>query len=221
MSTKGQVLPTADDIRGARAYLNWNQKKLANLVGVSERAILQIENKKSKPQEKTLQRITNIFQNAGIHFLFEGGFRSNQNLTQIYEGKDGIRHFFDDIYQEALHQQQEFLIFNVDEKKFIEAYEISGMGNSHRKRISGIKNFKKSKAIISTEDDNKYASPYIDYRYMAKSVLSDIPFYIYNNKLSIIIWDESPKFIVHQHKELADSYRKIFYFLWEKAQKTT
>lgn len=60
--------PTPDQIRAARAYLNWRQEDLAERAGMSKMAIKFIEQGRSKPRPKSIRAIEAAFTAAGIEF---------------------------------------------------------------------------------------------------------------------------------------------------------
>jgi predicted transcriptional regulator len=63
---------TPAQARAARAWLNWSKQELAERSGVSEKTIARFENGQSLPYSSTLSRVRAAFEDAGIHFQFEG-----------------------------------------------------------------------------------------------------------------------------------------------------
>jgi len=56
-------------------------------------------------------------------------------------------------------------------------------------------------------------------RYVPKTVRSPVVTNIYGNKISLIIWSETPEAILIENKAAADAYRSYFNFMWEKSEK--
>ena len=208
--------PSGRSICAARNYMGWNQQDLADLAKISLSTIKKMEDEQDRTSstKRIFEKIHKVFWNNGILFLPDGGFRDSRGLMKIFEGVSGIIGFFDDIYDEAQRQTHEFLVLGVDESQFLEAYKKAGMGTIHRDRMRKLKEFKKSKAIVSKDDPNAHGSPYIEYRGLADDAFANVPFYVYNNKLALILWEETPKFIVINNASLADAYRKLFNYVW-------
>jgi len=60
---------TGSQLRAARALLDWTQEELAAASGVTERTIRSLEDGKSRPFERTLDRLRHAVEGAGITFL--------------------------------------------------------------------------------------------------------------------------------------------------------
>nr|WP_313015524.1 helix-turn-helix transcriptional regulator [Brucella intermedia] len=60
---------TADQIRAARALLNWKQTDLAAASGVSEMSVKNLEKGQTDPRISTLRAIEDAFIAAGIEFI--------------------------------------------------------------------------------------------------------------------------------------------------------
>jgi transcriptional regulator with XRE-family HTH domain len=63
---------TPEQVRAARAWLNWSQDDLAARSGVSQRSIARYEQGRSVPYEDTLAKLKYAFEAAGIRFHFVG-----------------------------------------------------------------------------------------------------------------------------------------------------
>lgn len=71
-AVKVNELLTAAQARAARAWLNWSKKELSDRTGISEKTITRFELGYSVPYASTLAKIQSAFEDAGIHFEFEG-----------------------------------------------------------------------------------------------------------------------------------------------------
>jgi transcriptional regulator with XRE-family HTH domain len=63
---------TNRQVIAARAWLGFSQTDLAELSGVTRRAIQDFENGKREPQARTLRDIRNALEKSGVEFLFNG-----------------------------------------------------------------------------------------------------------------------------------------------------
>lgn len=208
-----RIKPTPAQIRAARGLLNWQQDTLARLCGLSRASITQIELGKTQPTRANHEKITEIFWDAGIEFTEGEGVKRRTHLIEILEGKEGIVRFFDGIYEYVSAYGGEMLVSGVDEKMFDEAQ--GETAQPYIDRMMRVKNFT-CKALIREDDDNTSGVDYAEYRRVPNEIFSNVPFYIYGNNLAIILWGKvKHKIIIHRDPELADAYRKQFYFIWQ------
>jgi len=79
------ILP--NQIRAARALLDWTSEDLAKRIGISKSAISYIESGKNKPSGETLEAIIHAFMLENVFFTAQGVERRN-NQIERFEGKD-------------------------------------------------------------------------------------------------------------------------------------
>lgn len=115
------ALPSPEDIRAARAYRGWNQEYLGSLVGLSKRAILNIENRKHRPTLENLKKIKNAFFRANIIFQSQGGFIENKSIVQVLTGPDSFIDLMLDIIEVSTPSKSEVLFNGADERRSPEA----------------------------------------------------------------------------------------------------
>lgn len=65
-------MPTIEQIRAARALLDWSQKDLANHAGLSQTGIARIENRSHKPNSATMDKIVAALSKEGVNFTSKG-----------------------------------------------------------------------------------------------------------------------------------------------------
>lgn len=218
MSSFNHTLPTPEDIRAARAYKGWNQGELAQLSGVSKMFIAKIEQRNATPSLDILKKIHKAFWEADIEFIQGGGFKTRQDLVKVYQTNEELRQFFDDVYFTAQKTEEEFLVYGVDERKFLEAHKKAGLYPHHRERMKQLHKIF-FRIIVGESDENASAAPYAKYRKVPDSTISvNVPFYIYGKKVAVILWREDPKIIVLHDQELTAAYRKQFEFVWQSAK---
>jgi transcriptional regulator with XRE-family HTH domain len=205
---------TTAQIRGARGILNWSQNDLAERTGISATSIGSIEKGQSQPRESTLQAIQAAFENAGLEFMDNNGVRIRSGNVRTFRGKEGFLEFYEDIYQTLKKLPGEVCVSNVDEKVFVKwAGEILETHSQRMQEISGIS----YKILIKEGDMNFVASEYAQYRWIKKELFSSVPFYVYGDKLGIVLFGAVPNVIVIENKAVSDAYRIHFLALWEDA----
>lgn len=208
---------TTAQIRGARGILNWSQGDLSERTDISATSIGSIENGLTQPRESTLAIIQKAFEDAGIEFLPNDGLRKKSGQINFFRGEDGFSDFYDDIYQTALALQGEatFLVNNVDETVFMKwGKDIFQPHSERMKKLEGIT----YKILVQEGDTNFAASSYAEYKWLPKEFFSTVPFYVYGDKLAIILFEVEPTVLVFEYPLVSEAYRKQFEAMWEISQ---
>jgi transcriptional regulator with XRE-family HTH domain len=211
---------TTEQIKAARAMLDWSQEDLAKFSGVSSPAIKNLERRNNKPRAETLNAIKAALEDAGIEFLGEVGVKlRGENLkVRVFEGHDALYRLLNDIFDSLVGTKNELLIAGVSEtihkkeggEKFLELI---------RKRSQhGIKS-----KLLAREGDTDLVDakdPHREYRWISDELFSQVPYYIYGNKYAIMLFGKPQKVVLIENKQVADSYRKQFMTQWKTATKT-
>jgi len=203
-------------MRGARGLLNWSQSELSKRTSISTTSIGNIEAGNTQARETTLKTIRQSFENAGIEFIGTEGMRLKNDTIDIYEGKTGFANFFDNVYQTILTEGADIFACNIDETIF-EKWA-GDAAETHLNRMTQIEDLQ-CKVLLKDGDTNFIASSYAQYKWLPQNLFSAVPFYVYGNKLAIIIFNEEPKIIVLNNNSVTDAYRKQFLGLWDIAKK--
>lgn len=66
------ALVTREQVRAARAWLNWSQAELSAKSGVSKRSIAMYEAGWTVPYDDTLEKLRHTLEAAGVRFHFVG-----------------------------------------------------------------------------------------------------------------------------------------------------
>ncbi len=206
---------TLEQIKAARALLNWNQQDLARAAAMSKPALANFERGSTTPRPETLQAIKDALEKAGIEFTEGPGVRLSRDTlnVEIFRGKDSLYRLWNDIL-ETLKPGEERLIGYVQENKYLEVTgpEFKIMMQKYRK--AGIRG-----RILSCEGDMNFADPTSEYRWVPESRFLDIPYYVYGNKYAVLLWEPSPRVILVENQALVDNYRRQFNRHWEAAKK--
>ncbi|MBN1783477.1 MAG: helix-turn-helix transcriptional regulator, partial [Alphaproteobacteria bacterium] len=210
---------TPDMIRAARGYLNWSQHELGQRCNLSKVSLVGIESGRQHPNHETLKRIASVFWNEGLIFLPEGGFRVENSLIQVLEGSEGVKSFFNDVLSVAENKGGEFLISGVRDSDFARIVEEVGIRESYVKKMNEL--FEKKKVIHKNLAEKgsveRPLQAYSEYRIVPDGQFENVPFYLYGNKLAIILWGENIKIICMENSELATAYKKIFDLAWKQS----
>lgn len=206
---------TTAQIRGARGVLNWSQGDLADRTGLSQTSIGGIENGLTTPRENTLQLIEKAFEDAGIEFTADDGIRKKSGHINFFRGRQGFIDFYEDVYNTAVVSPGTFLVNNVDEKQFLKWGKDILEPHSNRMRELGTVKYK---ILVQEGDFNFVASDYAEYRWLSRALFSSVPFYVYGEKLAIILFEEEPNILVLEYPAVTVAYRRQFEAMWEDAR---
>jgi transcriptional regulator with XRE-family HTH domain len=211
---------TGPQSAAARALLKWTLADLSRESGLATATLTDFENAKRPSSSETIQKITSAFDRAGIMFTEGEGVRKRSYEIRTLRGRQGFWEFYDDIYATIKETGGEMLMHNVDESLFTKW--LGDKIPSHRERMHKLGNF--SQKIIIREGDMNFAVNYktSEYRWADKKEFSSMPFYLYGEKLAMILFEQDnvSVFIIDQ-PQIAQSYRGLFLAAWEKAKTPT
>lgn len=213
----GPTLPVrARQMKAARALLDWSQEDLANACGLSVATVRKLELGYISPRSKTVNCIRQALENAGLEFLDPDGVRHRPEEIKVYQGHEGICAFFDDVYETMRKKPGDVVVVTVDEDPFTE--NLKDYRFVHYERMIAVKDQVSVKCILT---DNPYSMPaeYCEYRWISKSYVDSVPFYVYDDKYAIFVFDADPcpRITVIQSRTVADAFRRQFYSMWDKA----
>jgi len=205
----------AKQIRAARALLRWSQEDLAERSGISLQTIKNTENERSMPHATSINAIQGCFENSGVEFLDRSGTRMRGDVVRIYQGADALHQFWDELYATMSEDGGgEYMAFGLEEKKF---WDFDA--KSTDQYVSRVKSHGKIKCrALIVEGDKNQPSPHIQYRALSDEYFSSVPFYVFKNKLGLIVWGEETNIIVIDNAILAEAYKKQFTALWSIAR---
>lgn len=207
---------TTAQIRGARGILNWSQSDLSERTGISTTSIGALEKGTTQARESTLTKIQKVFEDNGIEFLPNDGLRKKAGEIKIYKGQNGFLEFYDEIF-ETMHQEPgEVYVSNVDERLF----EKWLTRDNVEKHVVRIRKYATYKILIKSGDTYYLATPdYSEYRWMPKGMFTSVPYYIFGDKVALLLFDDEPNVIVLDYPAIAAAYRKQFTAVWDTSEK--
>lgn len=208
---------TIEQIRAARALLDWSQSDLAEYAGLSQTGIARIENGTNQPNSKTLKKIMSAFDAADIEFFGTTGLRKRTGEIKVLNGTEGFRAFMDDVYLAAKNHGGDICLFNGIPDTFYKWLGKDWYHDVHAPRMAEIKNNYKFKIIIGEEHDHFMASDFAEYRLFPQSMSNDKTIYAYADKLAFFYFAENDLRIqvLTNAKDFADSFKILFDIAWE------
>lgn len=218
-------MPTIEQIRAARALLDWSQSDLANYAGLSQTGIARIENGTNQPNSSTIEKIKGAFENAEIEFLGETGLRRKTGEIKVLRGGDGFSAFLDDVYDCIIkygtkEKPLEVFLSNVVHENWIKTIG-TDRWMAHTKRMVEKKDLMDIRIIVADGDWNFPANEYSDYKWFPKEFFSDKSFYSYHNRLAFLDFEENNmRATIINNKEFAEGYRTLFQIAWNHVAQT-
>lgn len=204
-------------IKAARALLDWSQNDLAESIDVSLPTLRNIE-KGGSAKLETLKKIKSVLELKGIEFGENDGVKRRSTVLRTLEGQEGYWKFYDDVYETVKTSGGEILVSNVDEREFDkwlgERWELqkNRMIELSKEQDFNIK-------ILIKEGDRHFTVPeYAEYKWTPKDRFSEIPFYVYGNKLAIILFEpQNVSISIINNPKIASAYKKQFEVMWDQA----
>ena len=82
---KKDILP--QQLRAARALIDWTREDLANASGLTVRTLARIESSQTIPRQTTLEALAEALEAAGVQFISENGGGPGVRLSRRLDGK--------------------------------------------------------------------------------------------------------------------------------------
>ena len=205
---------TIQQIKAARALLDWNQKDLGEYSGLSQTAVANIENGKFRPSEATIQAFNKAFDSAGIEFI-PGGVRKKINIIETIEGDDFSAKIMDYVYETLMKSgHTEVLISGVD------YYAIDdGLSQKIKQHIERLQKAGFSERVLVKPDTvaKDIIGPREWHKCIDETLFSaEAPSFVFGDCYAIDLIGRKQVIIIH-NKDLADDQRNRFNFIWNKA----
>ncbi len=209
---------TAQQLRMAKAALGWSFDEWAKKTNLSVLGLRNIHNGTSKPQDKTLDNIIQVFEHHGIEFLpYEGVRRVPRSTVIELEGHDGFVELMKMVLKAAETPDVDICVSGVDERlfdaqtgDFIPIY-LKKITDLHREH-----NFN-FRIIVEENDNYEVGSDYAAYRRLPSDYFTPSPVYIFGDHVAFIEFDEGNGYIwLINSQQLANAQRKQFNLIWEK-----
>lgn len=209
------IMISIQQIKAARALLDWTQDDLAKEAGLSKPAINTLERRLANPRLETLANIQKAFERAGVEFTDGQGLRLRDMVlkTVIFEGNDALVRLCHDIFDTLVGTGKTLMISGIAEEKYRHFGGQRILDEIDRR----IKHAIPTK-LLSCEGDKNFIEPIEHYRWVPKAFFPSVPTYIYDNKYAIFLWGPPQKVVLIENAEIAESFRQQFLSLWNNAK---
>ena len=207
---------TVQQIKAARALLDWDQQALADHAGLQVHQIRTLETERAK-SSKVIEAVYKTFVDHGLGFIDDGVTKRRFEM-KVLHGQTGFWAFYDDIYETVRQHGGRILVSNVEETvfwKWLGDYRII-----HRERMEKLNNF--TQKILVKEGTQNLLTNYhtTSFALLSSTQFTGVPFYLYGTKLAIINFEENDvQVFIIDHPNISVAYEKTFYALWDSAKK--
>lgn len=203
-----------EQIKAARALLDWSQKDLAEHAGISEPTIKLIETGKIHSKPDTLSQIQLTLENAGLEFLPQKGVRFRDDLLTMIEKENEDDNIYlrllDDMFYTMKGSHGEILHSFVDNslspQNVIEKEKLL--------RANGI-----TFRHLVKHGDTHLIYPLDEYRYLPKGAYLNNPVAVYGDKVAFNVISTTQKdessIIIIKNKQISEIKRREFDILWD------
>ncbi len=217
----------AEQIRAARALLDWSTAELAKQAGLTVNGINKIERGHVQAHRDTMERLEEVFEHAGIEFLDFNGVRFKPREIQTYRGVEGFKKFMDNVHdyvRESIEKNKDYepvCSSSINDKDYIR--HLGDYFTFHIDRMNALKGFRHRILLkerpASLQPAELRVGSYREYRKRSPQDTANVPFYVYGDRLAILmLTGASPEIIVISSTVVAQAYREIFNALWQMAE---
>lgn len=207
---------TAQQIRAARAFLDWSTADLANQAGLTINGINKIEREHVVPHKETLGTIQQTFENAGIEFLPLSGIKKKDLYVVIWEDNKAYERLLDDIYYEVRDTGGDVITYGLTEARSRPKNSEEKLKNHIKRMIdAGI-----TERVLVKDGDVNFFGPLEQYHWINESYFSSDPICVYGNKVALVVW-EPQKVVIINDARMATSVRLLLSFIWDRTEPVT
>jgi DNA-binding XRE family transcriptional regulator len=208
------MMITHQQIKGARAWMDWTRETLAEKSGVSEGTIRNLERGNGSAQ--SAEDVRAAFEKVGFHFHGQQGFSRQDNESRVYDGPHSREEFHEDLLTTVAAKGGE-----IDAIFHTQAHLASALGVSDYARPERLERLGKLAAVKCLLTDVRQlplSVPSIQFRATTYARISPMAFLVYGDKTAAITSDGvSFTFLVTKDVGIAQNGFRQFASGWESA----
>ena len=211
---KDQSMITINQIRAARALLNWTQKTLAQKCGLSLRALNSIERGLVVPRLDNLLAIQGTLEKAGIEFQEADGVRRRTERLDIlkFEGAACVEQHLLDIMRE-MRGPGEVLMSLGSEEKF--AKQRAAVLDEYFQHLA--RHRLMERGLVAKGDAYVIGRPK-DYRWIRPEAFNKVAYVVYGANVAFFIPGRPHRTIIIRNPSMTDMFRRQFEDNWARAE---
>ncbi len=138
-----------------------------------------------------------------------------ETRVEVYKGKEGLKYFLKDIVK----TKDDVIISGVDDQKYMEHLPVF-----MELHFRDLKRFGIRERIITTNNPHvftfsKKIAATTEYRFLDQKQFNPANTVVYGNKVAIVSWGDPITTILIQNRDIAETYRGHFEYLWSISKK--
>jgi transcriptional regulator with XRE-family HTH domain len=196
---------SAEQIRAARALLDWSTSDLAKQAGLTVNGINKIERGHVQAHRDTLEKLRGIFEIAGIEFIGNRGAALRHESYELLEGPGCYLRLLDNVYH-TLRGKPGTEILSICTDDSVSPPEV----------VQAIQRWHDAKIkcrFLSHEKATRFDFPLEEYRLISSQYFKNSVMVVYADKVATLRGTNSAVLIVHD-KDQADMLRGLFEMIW-------
>ncbi len=211
---------TLSQLKAARLLLNWTQKDLARVSGMSLAAVARLEQGIGTPRAQTLQSVRGAFEKFGIEFLEDHGvdLRPEKFSVRVLHGDQGFYEVWND-YEKTLSAAGggEVLLMNLDHEFMYDRY-----GGVLEERLLRRPTLNITLRGLVREGDLVRIWPNEEFRAIPAKIFSGLtPVYLYQDKTVIVSFKDSLRIVLIENKSITEAFRQQFEYHWKHGKQVS
>ncbi|MDD3183155.1 MAG: helix-turn-helix domain-containing protein [Alphaproteobacteria bacterium] len=208
------MMISAQQIRAARAMLNWSQETLAEESGLSLATIYNLEKGHLSP--RSLLELRKAFESKGIEFFGRNGVNRRPDDFRQYAGHDGTEEFFADLLSVARDEEREFMAVFPSQEALALALGVEPSGNLGR--LEQLGRIAKVRCLLSDIRNSGLFIPCFQFRAIARSPGTPFSVLVYGNKFALITnGDAGLTYLVFDSIKMSRDAYETYSAEWETA----
>jgi transcriptional regulator with XRE-family HTH domain len=206
---------TGNQIRAARALLDWSAETLGKKAGLHRINISKIEDGSVQPRAKTLADIAEVFDQHGIEFIGERGVAHKNDQIQTVQGEAAFFHVLEDVIKTMRGKAKPEALFACVDDKLSPPIVIE---NYRRLRKAGV-----AMRSLIKEGNTYLMGKTSEYRYLPARHFHNNATVNYGDRFATMILDprtgaDMAAVIIH-NPHIAAAQRNLFELIWSNASK--
>jgi transcriptional regulator with XRE-family HTH domain len=213
-----RLMISREQIRAARALLDWSTGALATRSGLTVNGINKIERGHVDSHRATLELLEQIFAENGVEFIGTRGVALKDEEVVRLTGDNVFFRVLDDVVDACRNAPKAEALFACVVDKLSPPHVVE---NYRRLRREGI-----AMRSLIKEGDTYLMGTLREYRYLPAAYFHNNPFVIYGNKVATMLYDEASdqgktvtSALIVRNAPLANAQRNLFNYIWSVAEK--
>lgn len=211
------MLLSPEQIKAARAWMDWTREMLAEECGVSPGTIRNLEEGKIAP--RSIEAVCAAFERKGFHFHGRNGLSRQSSESRIFEGPHSREQFYEDVMATIREKRGE--IGATFETQTHLARALSVTDYARPKRLEQLGELATVKCLLSDVRQLPLSVPSFQFRATAYRS-NPLATFVYGDKTAVLMTNGADfTFHVTASVEIAEDGLKRFAFDWESASPVT